>query len=94
MKTKTEIQRTWDTAWFTPLADSQSLTFDVRSLIKAELRKEVFWVVTLTTDFDLLTCLNIRIDKIQALMDANDGSAASFYAFYDYRKAFFEWCAI
>lgn len=94
MKNKVEIQRTWESDWFNPLAESESLSFESATQIKVELRKEVFWLVTLPADVDMGEALSIRSGKIQAIMDANDGSASSFDVFYVYRKAFFEWVLI
>lgn len=94
MKSKEEIQRTWEAAWFNPLAESESLTFETIANIKAELRKEVYWIVTLPAGLDLFGQLDIRINKIQNLMNANDGSAASFDVYYSYRKQFFEWAIV
>lgn len=94
MKTREEIQRTWDTEWFTPIADGLSLSSDARAEIRQALRKEIFWLATLNQEVDLQEILSIRITKIQTIMDANDGSAASFDVFYSYRKQFFEWAAI
>lgn len=92
MKSKQEIQRRWDLDWFTPLAETESLSFEARTGIKVELRKEVFWIATLPLELDLQSQIQIRIDKIQTLMNANDGSANSFDVYYSYRKQFFEWC--
>jgi hypothetical protein len=94
MKSKEEIQRTWDTAWFTPLAESELLTFEQQVPIKVELRKEVFWVVTLSPDVDLVLTLIQRSNKISALMAAHDGSASSFDPYYQYRQQFFDWAAL
>jgi hypothetical protein len=92
MKTREEIQRNWETSWFTPLADSQSLSFEQRANIKTELRKEVFWVATLPGEVDLQEVLNIRLTKIQTILDANDGDASAFDVYYQYRQQFFTWC--
>lgn len=94
MKTKIEIQRNWDIEWFTPLADLEDLSFETRTQIKNEIRKEVQWLVTLPPEIDLGDSLSIRAGKIQAIMDANDGTAASFDVFFQYRKAFFEWAMV
>jgi hypothetical protein len=93
MKTREHIQRRWDLDWFTPLADLQALSFSERTNIKKDLRAEIFWVVT-SSNFDLEAAMVIRANKIQTLMDANDGTAASFDPIYMYRKQFFEWCLL
>jgi hypothetical protein len=94
MKTRQDIQRDWDSLWFTPLADAELLSFEARSNIKAEIRKEVFWIATLPGELNLSDILNIRLDKIQSILDANDGDASAFDVYYVYRQLFFSWCLV
>jgi len=94
MKSKEEIQRNWESLWFNPLADSESLTFEQRANIKTQLRKEVFWIVTLPNELSLEDTINIRLTKIQTILDANDGDASAFDIYYSYRQQFFSWCLV
>jgi len=87
-KDKVFIQRYWKTEFFEPIAVSGSIDDSTQVSIKTELAKEVEWVVR-SPDFE--TNAILRIDKIDALLAANEDDITEFDQYSQYRRLFFEW---
>lgn len=88
MRSKIEIQRAWP-AWFADRVETYLITGDTRTKLMQSLAQEVSWLIGVVEDVE--AHVQHRLDKIQSLLDAHDGTMASFDEFWDHRQAFLIW---
>lgn len=86
-RTKVEIQNSW-LQWLNDRAAMDGLTAPQRAALKSQLAAEVEWMIRVP---DLEQNLQLRLNKITALLAENDGSLAAFDVWWEQRQAFLQW---